>query len=338
MERYVALPMGEAAGVGPELIIKALGEIPYGSLGGVIVVGDRGIFQTLAQDIGEVLPFTSYVRDEGALRQAQMNGEMTILYDMSLIDLSSFCYGQYSAQTGEATFQCTAKAVSLIQNGYASALVTMPLDGRALSAAGHKETTYRDMLATFASTGRGIGMLDAGGVKIFTHTYQMPLRSALDEITYPKIMDTIIRIDSLTQDRFVFDQALPLAIATVNPHHADSPSFGEEEEAAIIPAVRDAQKIGIKIIGPVEGDHLMHRAQKGQYKAIIMLFHDQASIAAMSYDFDHTVLVVWGLPFLMVSLDRGAQLSVAGKGKVHYIAAVQALKVAFAYVQIGVVS
>lgn len=336
MIRYIALPMGEAAGVSPEMIIKALSTENPEEYGGVIVVGDLRLFRKVSRDLRVPLAFTAYVSNDAELTESQKAGENCIFYDLPLIDMDEFRYGQISANTGRATYAATAKAVELIQNSFASALVTPPLDARAIRMAGMEECRYLSMIPEFCASGRGITMLDSDGVKIFSHTHHIPLRKALEEITFEKILDTIIHVDSLTVGCSVFDHEKPLAIASVNPHHADSLSYDEEESEVLIPAIKAARQIGIDIIGPVSGDHLMHRAKKGLYRAVITLFHDQAHIAAMSFDFEHTVTVTWGWPFITVGVDRGAMLERAGKNIMEPYNLIQALYIASKYIKTGV--
>lgn len=336
MNRYLAVPMGECSGVGPELILKALNNGKYGSFGGVIVVGDRKIFEKLSEDIKLDLPFTAYVDDEDGLIKAQKGRELYIFYNLDLIDLNFFEYGNYSSQTGEATYRCTQKAIELIHNSYASALVTMPLDGRALALAGYKETNYESMLYAFSSNDSSVRMLDSVGVKIFTHTPQIEMKKALEDITFEKVLDTIIQVDAITSNQFVFDQLLPLGISTINPHHEDSVSFGKEEKEAVVPAIEAAKKLGINIAGPIEAYHLFNGARKGNYRAIITLCYEQAIIASTSYNFHKTILVIWGWPFLVVGVDRGPLMKIAGRGIANHEGALQALDVAYSYVQIGV--
>lgn len=338
MKRYLALPMGEAAGISAELVVKSLNSEERPSFGSVITIGDRRLFRKLSKDLRLPLPFTAYVSSDSELEAAMLKGEATIFYDMPCLDMDSYEYGQLSADTGMACYAVTAKAVSLIQNSYASLLVTPPLDARSLAMAGISTTRYETMISDLTTCQRGLTMLDAGGVKIFSHTHHMPLREALEAISFERILDTIIKVDSLTQDNKVFDQDRPLAIASVNPHHADSLSWGQEEVDAIIPAVEKARDIGIDILGPVSADHLMHRASKGLYRAVIALFHDQAHIAAMSLDFEHTVTVNWGWPFLAVRVDRGSQLEKAGMGLADPTPLIQALKVARDHIVHGVIS
>ena len=336
MVKYIALPMGEASGVSPEMIIKALQVENHKYYGGVIVIGDLNLFKKVARDIQLPLPFSAYVSSDEELLEREKEGEIHIFYDLQLLDMDLFKYGVISSQTGRATYACTAKAVSLIQDSYATSLVTVPLDARAITMAGINENRYQTMLPEFCSSGRGINMLDSSGVKIFSHTHHVPLRKALEDITFEKILDTIIHVDSLTTNERVFEIEKPLAIASVNPHHADSLSYDAEEQDILIPAIEAAKAIGINIIGPVSGDHLMHRAKKGLYRAVITLFHDQAHIAAMSFDFEHTVTITWGLPFLVVGVDRGAMLERAGKNIMMPYNLIQALKISTEYLLIGV--
>ena len=336
MERYLALPMGEPAGAAPEMIIKALLAENHGEYGGVVVVGDLTLFKKISKDIHLPLSFTAYVESEAELIAAQSRGELYIFYNLPCISIANFNYGVLTQEGGKAAYLCTKKAVELIQNTYCVALVTPPIDARSIAMAGYKTTRYESMIALFASSGKGLSMLDADGVKIFSHTSYMPLKKALDEITFEKILDTIIRVDSLTLDRFVFDPELPLALASLNPRHDDDEVYHKEEAEELIPAVEAAKKIGINLVGPLSADHLMHHARKGEYRAIISLYHDQASIAALSAEYDKTTLVTWGWPFLRVSTYRGAMLELAGKGTINPINLVQALHIASAYITIGV--
>lgn len=328
--------MGEPAGAGPELIIKALLAENHGEYGGVVVVGDLMLFRKVSRDMRQPLSFTAYVETEADLVAAQSRGELYIFYDVECVDVDKFEYGVLTAEGGRAAYRCTEKAVELIQNTYCSALVTPPIDARSLTMAGIKTNRYESMIGVFASSGKGISMLDVNGVKLFTHTSYMPLADALKEITFEKVLDTIIRVDSLTLDRFVFDPQLPLALASLNPRHDDDENASREEAEELVPAAEAARKIGINLVGPMSADHLMHHAKKGEYRAVIVLYHDQGSIAALSADYDRTVLVTWGWPFLRVSTFRGAMTEFAGKNILDPVNLVQALHIASAYIAIGV--
>ncbi len=334
MDRYLAVPMGECSGVSPELILKALNAASE-SVGGVVVVGDARLFKKVSEDLSLSLPFSVCVTTDKELLKAQ-ESEQFIFYDLTLIDLDKFEYGNYSSQTGEATFQCTKKAIELIHNSYCCALVTMPLDGRALKAAGHEETTYVQILDTLSIHITPHRMLDTCGVKIFTLTGQIPIKEALSELTYEKILDSLINVDAITMNQEVFDQTKPLGISTLNPHHEDSETFGKEEMEAVIPAVEAAQAIGIDVVGPIETYHLVQGAREGKYRAIVTLCYEQAIIAATSQDFYKTILVIWGCPFLVVCVDRGPLMNIAGKGIANASGALQALCLAREYVNIGV--
>ncbi len=328
--------MGEASGVAPEQILKALLAENHGEYGGVVVVGDLSLFKKVSRDLHLQMSFTAYVEKEAELVAAQSRGELYIFYNHPCIDLTEFEYGVLSAQTGKACYECTEIAVKLIQNTYCSALVTPAMDARSLQMAGIRTDRYESMVGIFASSGKGTNMYDVGGIKMFALTSYMPIKKALEEIKFEKILDTIIKVDSLTGDRFVFDPHLPIAIAAVNPHYSDDTEWGDEERNEIAPAVETAKRIGINVEGPIPADYMMHDAKKGKYRAVITTCYEQASIAAMSFDFYKTVIVTWGWPFLRVGVRRGSRLDIAGKGEANPANLIQALHIASAYIQIGV--
>lgn len=336
MRKYIAMPQGECAGVSPEMILKALCDEYVEDYAGVIVVGDCNLFRKTAEDLTLPFPFDLIVKTDDELKTAQREGARRIFYDFPCVDLENYEYGVLTAESGKACYESTSKAVELIQNSYAGILATPPMDARAMKKAGYGDIRYETMVASFASTGKGLNMLDSDGIKIFTHTQYMPLSKAVEEVTYEKVLDTIIRVDSLTQERGVFDQRLPLAIASLNPHHADDENWDARDLLEVLPAVEAAKKIGINIVGPISADHLMHRASKGIYRAVIALYHDQASIAAMSFDFDKTVVVTWEWAFLRVGSARGSMIERAGKNLANPINLVQTLRIASNYLDIGV--
>ncbi len=336
MEKYIALPQGEAAGVSPEMILKAFSGEFAGSYAGTVVTGDYNLFKKTSDDLKISFPFDLCVSSDEELALAQKKGEKLIFYNLNCINPESYEYGVLSAETGTACYMTTAKAVELIQNNYAQVLATPPMDARSLKLAGFGPVRYENLVGIFAATGKGMNMFDSDGIRIFTHTQYMPLSKAVEEVTYEKVLDTIIRVDSLTLDRSVFASDLPLAIASLNPHHADDDEWDARDRFEVQPAVEAARRIGINVEGPVSADHLMHRASEGRYRAVIALYHDQASVAAMSFDFDRTVVVTWEWPFLRVGSARGAMIEKAGKNIANPVNLVQTLRIASDYLAIGV--
>ena len=116
------------------------------------------------------------------------------------------------------------------------------------------------------------------------------------------------------QEQLRFDCTLPLAVAARNPHASDGGLFGDEERIHIIPAIEDARAMGIEVVGPIGADSVFHQALTGRWRAVISLYHDQGHIAAKTYDFNQTISVTWGLPFLRTSVDHGTAFDIAGRG------------------------
>ncbi|NLZ76444.1 MAG: 4-hydroxythreonine-4-phosphate dehydrogenase [Spirochaetales bacterium] len=326
---YLVVPFGDAAGIGVEIILKALQRVKEP----VVVVGDRDLIEKTAQDVGLPFPFESVVTSSGQLRAAQREGRAPILYHLDLIDLSTFAYGAIQAQCGRGAFESVRTAVDLIEEGLASAVVTPPLHKEALKAAGIEEIGYTEILASLSDSPKPTTMFDTHKLKIFFHSRHLSLIDACRAVTKESLLQTIVTSDEITgKHPSFFDTTLPLAVAGLNPHNGDGGLFGQEELLEVIPAIRAAQKQGIRVVGPIGADSVFHQAKTGSYRAVVSLYHDQGHIAAKTYDFDNTISITWGLPFFRSSVDHGTAFDIAGKGKANEQGMVRALEAAAFFV------
>ena len=157
-------------------------------------------------------------------------------------------------------------------------------------------------------------MFDTLSLKIFFHSRHLSLKDACDAVTRSSLAETIIECDRITRGNAGFDCTLPLAVAALNPHASDGGLFGDEERIHITPAIEDARAMGIDVFGPIGADSVFHQALMGRWRAVISLYHDQGHIAAKTYDFNQTISVTWGLPFLRTSVDHGTAFDIAGRG------------------------
>ena len=182
------ISMGEPAGTSPEMIIKTVRSLSTDSSVWLIVTGDGGVFRKTASDLSLSLPFTYYADSLESLREAESKGENMIFFSSSSIDLASFRYGQISAETGKASYEALRAAVEIIQNGYGHSLVTSPVSGEALKAAGYKERSVFDLLSTFASTARLCNMLRGGYLNIFGLTHRISIKEAIGQVKRENII------------------------------------------------------------------------------------------------------------------------------------------------------
>ena len=307
------LSMGEPAGTSPEMIIKTVRALSSDPSAWLIVTGDGGVFRKTAADLSLPLPFTYYADDEASLKEAEARGEAIIFFSSSSIDLSSFRYGSVSADTGRASYEALRSAVGIIQNGLGHSLVTSPVSGEALEAAGYQERSVQELLASFASTARLCNMLHGGALNIFGLTNRVDLRSAVEAVRRENIISAIVDIDSITMSPY-FDRTKPIAVASLNPRRPDGTWTGQDEAESIVPAIEIAKGLGINVVGPVPDEELFANGAKGMYSSVLVMTAGTGFAAVAAASPDKASVITWGLPFMRVGplLDTG--LHEAGKG------------------------
>jgi 4-hydroxythreonine-4-phosphate dehydrogenase len=328
---YLAVPCGDPAGIGPEIVLKAMKTAQLPAEVGLIVIGDAPVFSKLAADLDLKADFDSVVSYQELLEQAMAGGSRKILYTQNIVDMNHFAYGQISAMCGRAAYASAQTAVQLVQRGYAKAVVTPPLHKEALRAAGIEHIGYTEILSALTHTKKAITMFDTMGLKIFFHTRHLSLRQACDAVTKDSLLETIITCDRITKSSPAFDLSLSLAVAGLNPHSGEDGLFGDEELVSIEPAILEARSRGIDVVGPIGADSVFYQTRMGKYRAVISLYHDQGHIAAKTYDFNRTISITWDLPFLRTSVDHGTAFDIAGKGLADASGMVRALEVAASY-------
>ncbi|MDY0289316.1 MAG: 4-hydroxythreonine-4-phosphate dehydrogenase PdxA [Sphaerochaeta sp.] len=326
---YLAIPMGDPAGIGPEILLKTL----IGASGSlhVVVVGSAPLFAQSAKDLHLGGAFDAVVTSHASLQSAQSEGVGRILYDIGGVDLTLFAYGEVSAMCGKAAYDAISMCVTLVSGGYCKAIVTPPLHKEALQAARIDHIGHTEILAHLTSSNEAVTMFDTLGMKIFFHTRHLSLSDACKAVTKESLLKTILLCDAIVSSNSVFDKALPMAVAGLNPHCGEHGLFGNEEGVAIEPAIAEARARGVNVVGPIGADSVFHQTKVGKYSCAISLYHDQGHIAAKTLDFHQTISITWGLPFLRTSVDHGTAFDIAGKGIADNRGMARAIQVASEY-------
>lgn len=313
MKRYSVISMGEPAGTSPEIIIRAVSSYADDPSAFLIVTGDEGIFRKTAKDLSLVLPFSFYADDKDSLEEAVGNGEQFIFYQSSSIDTDSFSYGTVSADTGYAAFRSLESAVAIIQNGQARSLVTCPVSGDSLAAAGYAERSVFELLSRFASTDRLSNMLSSGPLNIFGLSHRRAIRKAIESVKRENIISALVEIDSITSTSY-FDRSKPIGVAALNPIRPDGTWTDTDEEEAIGPAVEIVRNLGINAEGPLSSEVLYSRGMHGEFSSILVMTAGEGFAAASAASPDKAVVITWGLPFMRVGPLMETELPIAGKG------------------------
>ena len=327
MERpVIVVPMGDPAGVGPEIVIKTLADPSLPAKARCIAVGDVRVFQ-------RALAFPSMPRPElhiisnpkeGLYRPGVLN-----LINLPCISPKDYTIGKISAACGQAAYNCIAKAVMLAMSGQADAVSTPPINKEALRAAGLPYIGHTEIFGALTHTDDPLTIFEVHGLRIFFLTRHMSLRQACDAITKERIIDYVKRSHAILRQLGVEDGCM--AIAGLNPHCGEHGLFGNEESLAIIPAVMALQKLGYSVVGPIGSDSVFHQALNGKYSSVLSLYHDQGHIAAKTLDFYRTISITCGMPILRTSVDHGTAFDVAGQGIASSTSMQEAILVAVKY-------
>ena len=303
----LALTLGDPAGIGPEVVLKALAsaERPEAE---AIVYGPFTALADRAQRFGLKMP-----QDLGA-RAVDISVEAPIEL------------GKVSAAGGRAAAEAVLRAVRDAMEGRIDALVTAPLHKESLHAAGYSWPGHTEMLAEAAGTSDVAMMFAGGGLRVALLTIHRALRSVPDAITRAELL-RVARLLHRELPRFGAERRR-IAVCGLNPHAGEGGLFGNEEREVIAPAVAELRQEGLDVSGPLPADSLFVRAQKGEFDAVIAAYHDQGLIPVKLAAFGHAVNVTLGLPFVRTSVDHGTGFDIVAKGVAEETSVLAAMKLA----------
>jgi len=310
----LALTAGDPAGIGPEVVLRALSSSDRPP-GPVVVYGPMAVLLDRAARFGLRLP-----QDLGArVIDVPLDGPVAL--------------GRVSAAAGSAAARAVLRAVADAREGRVQALVTAPLNKEALKAAGHPWPGHTEMLAEAAGTPDVAMMFVGGGLRVALVTIHRPLRTVPDAVT-PGEVRRVARLVHRELPRFGVP-APRIALCGLNPHAGEHGLLGREEDEVLVPAVADLRREGIDVAGPFPADSLFVRAKRGEFDAVIAGYHDQGLIPVKLAAFGHAVNVTLGLPFVRTSVDHGTGFDIVEKGVADPSSLVEAMKVAVELAQGG---
>lgn len=319
--------MGDPAGIGPEIVAACIGDAAMPADTAAVVVGHQEILEQAAAAM-RVRPKMKRLENPERIREDSVPGSLNLVH-LDNIDMASFRYGEVQAMCGRASFDCLKAAVDLALEGRVDALATTPLNKESLKAASVPFIGHTEILASLTGTRDPLTMFQVFNLRIFFLTRHVSLRQACDMVTKERLLDYIPRcLDALKQ---LGIRNPSLVVAGLNPHCGEHGLFGTEEDEFITPAVNEARERGFNVSGPNPADSVFHFAAKGAWDAVLSLYHDQGHIAAKMTDFERTISLTLGLPFLRTSVDHGTAFDIAGKGKASPVSMVEAVRLAALY-------
>ena len=329
----VAVTMGDPAGVGPEIIVRALGEDAVTRSSRPVVIGSAAVMREAMALVGAPLELHAV----GRVQECRWAPATLECLDLGNVDAGTLPRGTVSAAAGRAAYEYIVKAVTLARERDVDAIVTAPVNKEALAAAGVRHSGHTEILAELTDT-RDFAMLLMGReLRVIHVTTHVALRRVPDLVTRDRVL-RVIRLAHRTMEGLGRPHGR-IAVAGLNPHAGEDGLFGDEEKTAIAPAIEAARAEGMNVTGPLPSDTLFSRARGGEFDIVVAMYHDQGHIPVktLGFTYDETsgrwtglsgVNVTVGLPFIRVSVDHGTAFDRAWKGVANHESMVEAIDVA----------
>jgi 4-hydroxythreonine-4-phosphate dehydrogenase len=321
----LALTLGEPAGIGPDITLRAWLQRDEAALPPFYVVGDAACLTGRALLLGLDVPLVAATPEDAAGIFARAIPVVPTGHAVTAQP------GLPDASSAPATIAAITRAVEDVEGGRAAAIVTNPIAKSVLYKAGFRHPGHTEFLADLAAHGgpapRPVMLLWSPALGVVPVTIHLSLREAIAALTIDLIVETarIVARDYATR----FDLAKPrLAISGLNPHAGEDGSLGTEDREIIAPAVAVLRAEGIDARGPLPADTMFHAAARATYDCALCMYHDQALIPAKTLAFDHAVNVTLGLPFVRTSPDHGTAFDIAGTGRADPSSLIAALRLA----------
>jgi len=330
LKPLIAVTMGDPCGIGPEIIARALADAAVTAACMPVVVGDAAAMERGIAVAGSGQEVMRITLDE--LANLDARGRVPVLQtgDLSAADME---YGQPTKSTGEAVYRYITTAASLCMNGSVSAMATAPISKVVLNRAGHHYPGHTELLAEMTRTADFVMMLAGDRLRVSLVTIHEALADVPSLLTVEKILTTI-RITHRDVARY-FRPEPRIAVLALNPHCGESGLFGNEESVIIAPAIELAREEGITVAGPLSADTLFYFASRGDYDAVVCMYHDQGLIPLKLLHFDDGVNITLGLPIIRTSVDHGTAYGIAGSGVASAASMTAAIRIAAQMAQSG---
>ncbi|WP_427892396.1 4-hydroxythreonine-4-phosphate dehydrogenase PdxA [Kribbella sp. GL6] len=318
----IAVTMGDGAGIGPEVIVRALLDPAIAASAQCVVIGDAERLRLAAKLVG-LEPDIVAIK---SLAEAEFTPGRINVIDLGLLP-ADLPFGQVSAVAGDAAYHYVRVASELAMSGEVQAICTAPLNKAALQAGGHIFPGHTELLAELTGTEEVSMLLSTPKVKVIHVTTHIGLIDAVDKIE-PGLVERTIR----RGHRALVDAGVPnpkIGVCGINPHAGENGLFGRgEEETKIAPGVETCVADGIDVHGPLPADTLFFLAGRGDYDLVVAMYHDQGHGPVKILGLEAGVNVTVGLPVIRTSVDHGTAFDIAGKGVADHRSMIEALRLA----------
>ena len=300
----IGITMGDPAGIGPEIICRALADLAPAERAATVVFGTRSFLERANRLAGTRLEFVP-------ADSSVASGAVPVV-DVEVASAGCVVDGKVSAAAGACSYAYIERAVKAALARAIAVIVTAPINKEALHAAGHPFDGHTELLAHLSGAKSSFMLLASEKLSTIHVSTHVSLAGAVKRATADRELATIRAAHAHCRRLGIVRPRI--AVAGLNPHSGENGLFGNDEQERIVPAIEAARREGIDVAGPVPGDTVFYRAMRGEFDLVVAQYHDQGHIPTKLIAFDTTVNVTLGLPILRTSVDHGTAFDIAWKG------------------------
>ena len=323
----IGITMGDPAGIGPEVVLKAVAEEEVRRACIPVIIGDAQLLAHTARTLDLQSGYDIVRADESFPEHSE-----PVIYHLD--NISGFIEpGIESGAAGKAAGGYIEAAVELCAAGSIDAVATAPINKRALFLGGYSFPGHTEFFAHLTGAEDYAMAFVAGNLRIVLLSTHVPLSEAIRLVERDRIVSRV-NLTNRELQRWGIEKPR-IAVAALNPHGAEGGLFGVEEASEIMPAIDSCRRDDINVQGPFSADTVFLRASRGEFDGVIACYHDQAMIPVKCLSFGEAVNVTLGLPFIRTSVDHGTAFDIAGKGLAEHSSMVAAIKLAAELSQIA---
>lgn len=325
MKPFIAIPIGDPAGIGPEIVSKAVADDLIFDTARCVVIGDKKVMENAIKITNTNLKL-HIIQDvnEGIYEKGYLN-----LIDLNNIDFSKLEFGKVSGMCGKAAYEYIKKSIDLAMAHQVHGVATTPINKESLKAGNINFIGHTEIFGALTNTEDPLTLFEVHNLRVFFLSRHVSLRKACDLVKKDRIKDYVKRCLKVLQQLGVSEGTM--AIAGLNPHCGEHGLFGDEEVLEVMPAVQELKEEGYNVEGPIGADSVFYLALKGHYNSVLSLYHDQGHIATKTLDFERTISITGGMPILRTSVDHGTAFDIAGTGKASAVSMIEAIRIAAKY-------
>ncbi len=324
-----AITMGEPVGIGPEIVVGTMIDKEIHNVCRPFVIGSIDILKRAAKVLGKEIAFNKISEPEEAKYQL---GTLDVL-ETGSYDVESLEWGKVQALAGQMSIDFIMKSIQLGLEKRVDAVSTAPIHKGAIKLVGVKQPGHTEIYQDETNSPYALTMFSCHKLRVFFVSRHMSVVDACKFATKDEVLQCVVNIDKELNKVGIKNPLI--AVAALNPHGGDDGLFGREEIDELIPAVEEAKKIGVNAVGPIPADSVFHIGKSGKFDAILSLYHDQGHIACKTLDFEKSVTLTFGLPFIRSSVDHGTAFDIAGKGIANCISLIESTKVVAEYASLA---